>query len=339
MNKTKPLVSVLMGVFNQESYLDESIQSIQNQSYSHYEFIVVNDGSTDNSFDILTRYQIQDKRIRVISNEHNIGHPKSLNIGLEHCEGKYIARMDADDIALPERLEKQVNFMESNKQVGLCGTAIEYFGEADGVKIYPEDDFQLRMKLLSGNPFAHPTAMVRAELLDKYQLKYREDYVAAEDYLMWVKVSEVAKIHNLPEPLLKYRVHKSQLTATKTERQNKEKSETLSYLYDRIGFDSLRYSYADFIKILNNDYDFSYERLAKSHLLLLHAKQANDSSNYLPDKEFTTMILEKWKRMTHGSTRLGLPLFGLFYKSPLSQWRNLSHSFKVKFFIKCLLRH
>jgi len=114
-------VSIVMSVYNAQKYLDEAIESILNQTYSNFEFIIINDGSTDKSLEIIENYAKKDSRIIVINRE-NKGLIYSLNEGIRKANGKYIARMDADDISLPQRLEKQVEFMEKNKNIGICGT-------------------------------------------------------------------------------------------------------------------------------------------------------------------------------------------------------------------------
>ena len=328
-----------MCVYNQDKYLHESIGSILNQTYSNLEFVIVEDGSTDNSLNLLKNYDYQDKRIRLIINDNNIGHAKSLNIGLNHCMGKYIARMDSDDIAMKERIHKQVVFMESTPEVGLCGTAIEFFDKKSGIKVYPEEDIEIRMNFLVGNPFAHPTAMIRSNIIKKHGIKYKENYIASEDFLMWVKISEVSKVHNLDEPLLKYRVHDSQLTSKLIDVQTNEKKETCDYLYNRIGFKNPQFNYHEFIRILNNDYTPNMQTLIANSKLLSYAIEVNNSSNYLPNKRFNELIFGKWKHMTHGSTRLGLSFFKVFYNSPLSKWEDLDYLFKIKFFVKCLLKY
>jgi len=198
---TSPLVSVLMPVYNAEKYLCESIDSILNQTYQNFEFIIINDGSTDGSADIVRSYK--DPRIIFVDNPKNSGLVSVLNHGLDIAHGKYIARMDADDISLPERFEKQVKFMERHRNVGICGTFFRVFGRVGYIetkKAYPK-----LKDMREPSPLGHPTVMMRKSVLDKYHLRYDPRYKYAEDYELWTRAVEYTKIANLKDVLLNYR--------------------------------------------------------------------------------------------------------------------------------------
>lgn len=166
---TMPLISVVMPVYNAELYLDEAIQSITNQTYKKFEFIIINDGSTDKSLEIIKKYKDEYSRIVLISRE-NKGLVFSLNEGISKAKGKYIARMDADDISLSTRLEEQVAFMEENQEIGVCGSWVEVFGDNRKNTIWkmPKSNEELKTRLLFSVPVAHPSVMMRKEILDKY---------------------------------------------------------------------------------------------------------------------------------------------------------------------------
>jgi glycosyltransferase involved in cell wall biosynthesis len=161
-----PLVSVILPVYNAETYIAEAIESILTQSYKNLELILINDGSTDRSLDIMQSYA--DIRIQIISRE-NRGLVASLNEGIMKAKGKYIARMDADDISLPKRFEEQVAFLEMHPEVGLCGTAVMMFGNKIKGKIWrlPQSDNRIKSELLFSSALAHPTLMMRGELIEK----------------------------------------------------------------------------------------------------------------------------------------------------------------------------
>ena len=207
------LVSVVMSVYNSEKYLSEAIESILNQIYTNFEFIIVNDGSTDSSLDIIQEYMAKDERIVLISRE-NKGLPYSLNEGIEIAKGEYIARMDADDISLPTRFEEQVRFMEENIEIGICGIWAEVFGEnvKNSILKQPPTHEEMKIRLLFSVCFAHPTVMMRKEILVKHKLKYNLDYVNAQDYELWSKISEFTRMANIPKVLLKYRVSENSIT-------------------------------------------------------------------------------------------------------------------------------
>ena len=226
MNNVKNLISVIMSNYNTpEEYLRQSIESILNQTYQNFEFIIIDDCSTDNSLQVIESYT--DKRIKIIRNEQNLGITKSLNKGLAVAVGEFVARMDADDIALPERFEKQVDFLKTHTEYIVCGTGVELIGEWEKkhsnkyiCRTIPERE-QFRIRLLFGNcpNIVHPTAMFNHTMLKKYAITYNENYPLAQDYRMWVSCSEVAECANLPETLLKYRVHGKAVSNDKKEQQ------------------------------------------------------------------------------------------------------------------------
>lgn len=207
-----PKISVIMSVYDGEKYLDESIQSILNQTFKDFEFIIINDCSTDNSLYIIKQYATKDKRIVLIENEENIGLTKSLNKGLKIAKGKYIARMDADDVALSERFNKQYNYLEKNKNVFLLGTSAMMIDE-DGnrsIKITAiTQEKKIYSRLRKKNTIIHSSIMFRND----FELFYRENFKYAQDYDLYLRVlSEGKIIKNILEVLLYYRVCKNSIS-------------------------------------------------------------------------------------------------------------------------------
>lgn len=210
-----PVVSVIMPVYNSADFIKEAIESILNQTFSDFEMIVIDDCSTDNSAEIIC--SIQDERLVFLKNDVNLGVAKTLNRGIEVAKGKYIARMDADDVSLPDRFDKQVSFFEAHPDYILCGGfAVTYDGESQFV--YPSVDNYLRPLLLFQNVFVHPNVMFRADALKK--LKYDEGFNFCEDYDLWFRCSRMGKIMVLPHILLRYRVHAGSVTFQKQKRMN-----------------------------------------------------------------------------------------------------------------------
>lgn len=213
-----PKVSVIMPVYNAERFLRESIESILNQSFSDFEFIIINDGSRDNSLNIIKEYAEKDSRIKIIDQE-NTGIVGALNNALKISKGEFIARMDADDISEKERLEKQYDFLQKEKAY-LCGTwakIIDENGRETGQKFnYPKKKWlQNKFYLIRGNPFIHPSVMFSREIFEKEKDKnnnlYR-DYKHIEDYELWTRIVPKYKSVNLQEYLIKYRIHSEQIT-------------------------------------------------------------------------------------------------------------------------------
>lgn len=208
----KPLVSVLMSVYNAEKYLNEAIQSVLTQTYENFEFIIVDDGSEDNSLSIIN--QIKDERIRLIVNEKNKGLIYSLNKGLEAAVGKYIIRMDADDISDPERFDTQIRYMEKHPEIGISGTAYQSFGEGfvSQTRVLESDPLQNQANLMFFPVLAHPSVIMRKSVLDENNLRYREEFKNAEDYGLWVEASNFTKISNVKKKLLNYRILDKSIT-------------------------------------------------------------------------------------------------------------------------------
>ena len=221
-----PKVTVLMSVFNGDKYLSEAIDSILNQTFTNFEFLIVNDGSNDRTEDILKSYS--DVRIRIINNYNNMGLAKSLNKGLRIAKGEYIARMDADDISLPTRFERQVEFLDKNKHVGLLGTSW-YAINGDGERIGTN-------RAVSGKHavhfICHGSVVMRKRCLEKVGF-YREVLELAEDYDLWLRISEKFDVSNLSEPLYMHRVHVNSVSTRKKLEQGLVVSLTLQMAEER----------------------------------------------------------------------------------------------------------
>lgn len=201
-----PAISVLMPIYNGEKFLQETLDSLWNQTFTDFELIIVDDGSTDHTADII--HAQQDKRIRYYKNEHNLKIVATLNRGLQLCTGKYIARMDADDICMPNRLQKQWEYMESNPETVLCGSSLIKFSETYAFEDRRGGNNELtRAKLVFDTAINHPSAMFRNDTIKKNQLSYPVAYPHAEDYGFWHELAKYGKIANLNEILIKYRMH------------------------------------------------------------------------------------------------------------------------------------
>lgn len=220
------LISVVMSNYNTpEEYLREAIESILNQTYSDFEFIIVDDCSTDNSLEIIESYR--DPRIVIIKNEKNLGLTKSLNRAIKSAKGEFIARMDADDISMLERFEKQVEFMKNNPSVIVCGSQTEIFG--DGAyryknkfpKTYIPEKELFQINLLFGNHIniLNNVAFFRHQVLIDEGILYNEKYPCAQDFRMWVDCSRKGDCQNIDEVLVKYRIHDKAISIDKKDLQ------------------------------------------------------------------------------------------------------------------------
>lgn len=205
-----PLVSVVMPVYNAGDFLRASIDSMLNQTYKNFEFIIVNDASTDETSKILKQYKRQDRRVRIITNKINLGVSRSANIAINETKGEFIARMDADDIANSDRIEKQVNFLRRNKKVVAVGGQCELI-DKDGIKIgekiFPTDNNRIKNMIFSNVPLQQPTLMVNKNLLPKNFVWYDNDFSSAEELELIFKLFRLGEVRNLKDIVLKYRIH------------------------------------------------------------------------------------------------------------------------------------
>jgi len=212
-----PLVSVTIPVYNAGKFLKETIESVLSQTYRNFELILVNDASTDNSKNLILSYS--DPRIIYLENPTNSGIVKTRNNGLTQAKGKYIAILDADDISLPQRLEKQVAFLEAHSDYGLCGTFYEVIDTNGNFSVrieVPSSFTDIHTFLLFNNCFCHSSVMIRAELIKNSQ--FTQGYDIIEDYEMAYRLSAVTKLSNIPLFITKYRVHGTNQTITRADR-------------------------------------------------------------------------------------------------------------------------
>lgn len=205
-----PKVSVIMPAYNAEVYIGEAIDSVLRQTFSDFELIILDDCSSDNTAGIVKTYE--DSRIVYVKNEKNLGVAGTLNRGLENAGGMYIARMDADDVAMPDRFARQVAYLDQNPSVIACGSNVELIGDVPvgSTTDMPLDDCPIRLRMAISNPFVHPTMVIRREALQN--VRYDCSFEGREDYRLWMVLSQRGKMENLPQYLLRYRIHRGQVT-------------------------------------------------------------------------------------------------------------------------------
>lgn len=208
----EPMVTVLMPVYNGSLYLGEAMDSILRQTFYDFEFLIIDDGSTDTTVDIISSYS--DGRIRLLKNEANTGIAASLNKGIECARGRYIARMDCDDISMPERLYKQVLFMEQHPQIGVCGSWIRTIGDWYQGQLWQlsTDPEEIKCRLLFCTTLSHPSVMIRRKILEDTGLRYDSSYRHAEDYKLWMELAKKTLLANIPEVLVEYRFNSNQVS-------------------------------------------------------------------------------------------------------------------------------
>lgn len=268
----KPLVSVILPVYNAELYLFESIQSILNQTYTNFELIVINDGSSDNSLNII--HNFKDKRLILINNNTNKGIVVCLNSAISISKGELIARMDADDISLPNRLEIQLHQFLKNTNLILCGSYYNIIYKNIELKTIelPVNNNEIKSRLIFNNQIAHPSVMFRKSLWVNNQ--YSEHDFGCEDYGLWLSSQKQGEYYNIPIPLIKYRVHSANISL----KSSNKLDNSLFFLRKK--------NLSEYFNYTIND-NFSNHVLRKIYKL---CKKENIKNNFILDEYFKFLI-------------------------------------------------
>ncbi len=246
------LVSIITSVYNCESYISEMIESILNQTYTDWELIIFDDASTDNTSKNILKYH--DSRIKCYRNEENEGLTVNLNKALKKSNGAYIARIDGDDVAYPERLEKQLSFMEQHPDIVLSGAWMKCFGESSGVcKVSPQHDV-LKIGMIFNTVMMHPTFIFRRELFTEKKIKYNEKLRYSQDYDFAYRASCIGRISNVSEFLLKYRVHNKQISRKKYQEAKENANITRRKILHDIGIQLTTEAEKVWFRYCENDY-------------------------------------------------------------------------------------
>lgn len=234
---SSPIVSVLLPVHNGAAYLHEAISSVLRQTFQSFELIVIDDCSTDESTTIVNSFQ--DPRVRLITSDRRLRICNALNLGIENAKGQFLARMDADDICFPHRLERQVRFLRRYPEIGFCGSWVRRFGETQQAQTYRRPVGAMRVQAFAffDNPMVHSSVMLRREVLKCLDVAYRDDFAKAEDYDLWTRLFEFSWGDNLPEILMDYRVHPQSVTIQKSEAMDYTACRVLARELKRLGLE------------------------------------------------------------------------------------------------------
>ena len=323
--QNQPLVSVLMPVYNCENYILEAVESILQQTYSNFELLLIDDCSTDATVDKIK--SLSDDRIQLIVKPKNSGYTESLNYGLQIAKGKYIARMDGDDISLPTRFEKQVAFLEAHDDVVVCGSAFETLHDNFYIAV-PQSNDEIKVGMLQECKIGHPTVMMRTSFLREHQLTYNTKMEPAEDYDLWIRMIHFGKFHNLQESLLKYRVHQNQVSSIRNQTQIdialKIKCKMLYYLDDTIQHNEIT-AYSNIISNHRTAAFSDFEQFITFKKKLL---QLNSKKKYFNQLLFTGFL-----------QNLEINFFNSYFKHRIDyNWIILSNYSKIRAKVDCRLK-
>ena len=221
MRESKPLVSVIMPAYNAGKFIDRAVESILDQTFKDFEFIIIDDGSEDDTWNVIQKFAKKDRRIVSLRNEKNLNISNSLNRGLGVAKGEYIARMDADDWSYPYRLQRQYDFMVKNHDIVVLGSGVYFCDHNFAVlneREYPTDDKTVRRKIFRFSPFCHAVVFMRSDAVRKAG-GYNPDLYDAEDYDLYFRMGKIGKLRNLPEVLYKVRTYPTSVSQIRTKRQ------------------------------------------------------------------------------------------------------------------------
>ena len=317
----KPAITVMMPVYNAEKYLQEAMDSILNQTFREFEFLIINDGSTDSSENIILSYN--DNRIRYIKNEENAGLIYTLNKAVDLTKTKYFARMDADDIALPERLKVQYEFMEKNEHIGVCGTLFEIFGQENENPPIPVKDEEIKATLLFSNPICHPAVVIRTEILKKENITYgvlfdyadNQKILELEDYALWHQLKYITKFANIPSMLLKYRREGQNLTSYKTGLILERKKKFYTYVVKELNVQPSEFNLLLHISFHNIRLSKSHEDVQQFKNYLEELKKANKNINIYPEQAMAKEIEQRWENFFYFLPSMGYRYVKEYWKT------------------------
>lgn len=323
--KSSPIISVVMPVYNCAPYIEEAINSVLNQTFADFEFIIIDDASTDGTANILKKNT--DPRIKFIFKEKNQGVSSATNDGFRVARGKYIARMDGDDISVKERFEKQVEVLENNPKIFICGGFVKFLGGSNRIIEFKETHQEIITGLLLSNSICMGVSMFRRKELSTYL--YDENKNSGEDYDFWTKVAWLGEFYNIQEVLLLYRVHPNQASIAHKPQQVLDDIAIRLYLFKKINYDIKIYTDEFISKMLLLDRPIAIEELGLFLKWIKILVSVNHKSKVYPQKELKNILKTikiillfslYFKKTTIGITKrwrfkalLKLPLYDALY--------------------------
>jgi len=329
-----PRISVIMPAYNAEPYVTHAIKSILQQTFRNFEFIVINDGSTDRTADLIAAFN--DQRIRLICNDRNLGLVVVRNLGMSLAIGEYVALMDADDVAFPDRLLKQFMFMENNPDFAMVGANMEMIDESgrliSAIK-YPAPPEKIPSMLFFGNYFTQSSIMIRRNCLPS--VPYR-NFPGVEDYDLWLRIAARGKVWNLQETLVQYRIHKAGISM-------RNEAEIENYLRIIVcrnleAFGIVPTEEELFIqrKVDRCEGDNSLDFITEAENWLLKLIDINDDHAVFDVDQFRKVVGEKWFYSCLAARKFGLDAWMIFGNSKLRKFIRLNIYQYFGFLVSCL---
>jgi len=329
----RPRVTVLMPAYNVERYIGQAIKSVLDQTFTQFELLVIDDASTDGTLDIVHAFA-SDSRVRVVRQEHNRGRPRTRNHGLDIAKSEYVAFLDADDYCAPERLAKQVAYLDANPHIGGVGSWKKWV-DMDGSQVageirrFPLEPDEVACKMIRECTLGQTSLMLRRTAIGNY--RYDPAYPYSEDYELWARMIEATRFANLKEPLTYYRRHTEQSISAHHGDQELATLQIYSYQIEKLGvehdFEDLRRherllklsSRESVLKRTGAPLDIDYIRWARSWLESL--RQGNLKTGFYPEPAFSSLLAACWLFAARKAIRLSGPIavFREVASSPLTR--------------------
>ncbi len=313
-----PIVSVVMPVYNGEKYLNVALNSILTQTLTDLELIVINDSSTDLSRVILEEFAHHDARIRFYDNEKNLGLPTTLNRGLELARGEYIARMDQDDISSPERLEKQVQYMQTNLDVDVCGSWAELIRDrASEIWKYPTGHAEIFARMFFENTLIHPSVIMRSSALHQFGLSYDGSATHFEDYDLWSRALPLLRFANIPEVLLQYRLHGLNTSDLHADEQSEGRGRIYARMLTRLQLEYAEDDLSLHEKLGMHQYESDYAFVQSAYIWFGKLLHANKQVKLIPQPVFEAELARRWSQICSVTQDKPNLIFRSILSSPL----------------------
>lgn len=340
--KHNELVTVFIPIYNSEKYIKETLKSIINQTYDNLEILIIDDGSTDRSLEIINEFK--DKRIKILKNETNKGIPYTRNRGLKNSNGKYIAIMDSDDISMKDRIEKQVNYLQTHPNIDLVSSNIKKFSnnrfENFIYRIHSEfkkylNDTQVKYNMIFSNPIPNTSVMIRKETIEKLNLRYDEKFFVAQDYNFWVDmILSNCKLIVMKDVLLEYRTGHMNITKFSSLNKKNIRKEIIFNIKDKM---------LNYYKIELSDYEkrmffefFGEERIEKINEIyiekIIEILEKIKYSSEIIDKETFQIILQEKVKISLSKSKLTL-------KEKVSYYKRIAKNYELKDKIYIIIAH
>ncbi|OJJ16605.1 hypothetical protein BKI52_32340 [marine bacterium AO1-C] len=330
-----PLVSIIMPAYNCVDFIGQAIQSILDQSYTHFELIIIDDCSTDGTLQAIRPFMASDHRIRLLTKEKNTGYTKSLNQGISNAQGTFIARLDADDIAIPNRIATQLNFLLQNPAVGVCGSWALELDSQELIKV-PVHHEEIMTMLLFRNSIIHPSVMFRQELVNNPV--FDSQYEPSEDFHLWSKLSTITRFHNIPQALIQKRLHHQQVSHIQQDNQRANAIKIMNMTLQRLGIQATPQELRLHYETTRGDFPKEINYLTRVSDWLLRIQHQNLQTRIYPEPAITQLLKQIWQKHIAGQTHLGAPFLEIVQQNPLSEYHEWNNYQKMKFKAKCLLR-